>query len=160
MKISDFLAMPSATTIDLVLGDTQRAQIDPLEVSRRKEEILTYCASLPKIANSWRMLVPYAENSELLAKLLVVIGQRVGAWTAYPEQYAPTTAWTKECPIIIRKPSLSAVPKPSRGDLAANTTECPVCFLQMGEPSSSYHDLVREEGSEYCQLCATKSRNR
>lgn len=105
---SDYIALPDCLEKELVrVGPYTDIPID-LNAIRMNEGLLReYFRGLPKY-ESWVDLLPFNDGNEILARMAVVIGDRVGAWKmeSMPLSY--------HHPKIIHK---GGVPKPSRGDL-------------------------------------------
>ena len=162
MDIEKLLAVGMVPSIRVRYGpDIEDAVfIDANAFELNKTELKRYCQSIPN-ANaglSWRLLMPWTGGNGLMAKVLVMLGEMVGAWKAHPPLESPAM-WNRKLHPMIRTGSLvqeapvaSRVPKPSRGDLEAGTQPCRCCKRPMGPTDSVSHDLV-EAGNGYCMDC-------
>ena len=105
---SDYLALPGCLEEELVrIGPYTDVPIDIGAIRMNEKLLREYFRGLPKY-ESWVDLLPFNAGNEILARMAVVIGDRVGAWEmeSKPLSY--------HHPKIIRG---RRVPKPSRGDL-------------------------------------------
>lgn len=98
----DYLALPDCLEreeVEFSPGFT--VDLDLAAVKFNESTLRSFFASFPPYT-SWRDFLPFVNGSDLLAKMYVLVGDRVGAWEM-------STDFS-----ILRK---SKIPKPSRGDL-------------------------------------------
>lgn len=159
MQLEDFLALPGTMCIRLKVGPNLD---DVIEVSQmyyeaNKDDLLEFCLGLPDVdGRNWRTMKEFTGGNGSLAKLLIVLGDMVGAWEMYPDRIIGGSLWTRDHPRILgsKAPSRSRVPKPSAGDLAEGTKPCFCCERDMGKPDSMIHDLIQaSEDSVMCLEC-------
>lgn len=107
---------------------------------------------------SYQALKPYAGNGDL-AKLLIALGDLAGVWKMHPPVRHPEL-WGKSplYPMIaassVAKPEKRRVPKPSAGDLEADTATCTCCERTMGPFDTRIHDLAADaEQPALCSEC-------
>ncbi len=98
----DYLALPGCLEKETIEVDPGfHLDLDIAAIKMNQEHLRSYFASLPPY-RGWYDFLPFVNGVQLLAKLMVLIGNRAGAWEISPGLS------------IVRK---SRIPKPSRGDL-------------------------------------------
>ena len=104
----DYLALPGCLErekVEIYPGFT--VDIDMSAVKLNEHLLRSFFATLPPYT-SWTDFLPFVKGSDLLARMYVLIGDRVGAWKMSPDFS------------ILRK---SKIPKPSQGDLEEEPEE-------------------------------------
>lgn len=150
--LSSLLALPGySQEIEIEPGVT--LNIDPAALEANKDKILAYCRALPASdILSWKYLSHNLQDNEVLSKLLIALGDSLGAWIRHPP-IGLTEAWTADSPSVLYvhpAPIVARVPKPSTGVLEADLVTCPRCYLQMGPPGSTIHDYVEAYPGAEC----------
>ena len=162
--VEEFLATPGLRSIRLRYGPGMEdaVEIDQAVFDQRKQELLDFCLGLDNVEGmSWRLLKQCTGGNGLMAKVLIALGQLVGAWTMHPALDIPQ-AWTSTMyPTIFGRTaptvSPSRTPKPSAGDLEVGTTPCRCCKRPMGPSTSHVHEVFETfDGAGYCSDCAVE----
>jgi hypothetical protein len=158
VNLKEILASQTSQAMAVEIAPGKFIEVDPMMMKSREGELRSYCLSLPVAGGaSWRQLKPWAQNNGDLAKLLIAIGELVGAWKMHPPVTSPEL-WGKSdlYPMISVevKEAPSRVPKPSRGDFDVGTSLCTCCGRMMGPTESTTHDLVESmPGLGLCAEC-------
>ena len=105
---SDYIALPDCLEKELIkIGPHINLPFDLAAIRLNERSLLEYFKGLPKY-ESWVDLLPFNDGNEVLARMSVIIGSKVGAWEVEENPFSYYH------PKIIHK---GGVPKPSRGDL-------------------------------------------
>ncbi len=159
MRIEDFLALPGTLCIRLKVGPGLEdvIEISQMHYDTNKDELREFCLGLPDVeGRNWRTMKEFTGGNGTMAKLLIVLGDMVGAWKMYPDRELGAALWNRDHPRIVRSeaPAKRRVPKPSAGELEQGTKPCFCCSRPMGPPDSVVHDLIQaQEGSTLCLEC-------
>jgi len=156
IDLTTLLAAPLTYSVSVRLTPTQSIDIDIVELEKRKPEILNYCKNLDLTDKlSWKDLQEHTEGNGTMAKLLVAIGDMIGAWSMHPPVHFPDL-WKSSnvFPMILSGTQVidktRRVPKPSAGDMEAGTVTCPKCDLSMGKYGSTIHDYIEAKPGSRC----------
>ena len=150
--LSDLLALHGPGSISIEISPGVHLSIDSFALEERKQDLVSYCRSIsPDEYVTWRGLLPRMDGNETMAKLLIALGDEVGAWVRHPPINLPTL-WTSEHPMVLVQADTSkrSVPKPSAGDLERGLVTCAECGLRMGPFGSTIHDYVEAEPGSRC----------
>ena len=162
MDIPYLLAFPFSPSIQVKIGPLPEdiISVDPEKLEERRDAIKDFCMSLPDTdGTSWQLLKEHTGGNGTMAKLLVALGELVGAWKMHPDPTRPEMWYPSSMlPMIqagsVSKPVSSRMPKPSAGDLEKDTASCACCSRRMGPKDSRVHDLLTSrEDSKLCVEC-------
>jgi hypothetical protein len=153
MLLENLLAAPLTPSIRVRIGPNDAIEVDQAAFENEKEMLRAFCQSIPQADDglSWRVLKAHTGNNGLMAKLLIGLGEVLGIWKMYPDPGLPELWQSSLFPMIqagSMAPSVSEVPKPSRGELEVGES-CACCQRTMNE----YNGLLLE-GYEFCWECA------
>ncbi len=110
----DYLALPDCLEKETVgFAPGFDVDIDMSALKLNQDRLRSFFATFPPYAG-WQDFLPFANGSTLLAKMYVLVGDRVGTWEMSPDFS------------IVRK---SRIPKPSRGDIEEAAEEMPPAAL-------------------------------
>ncbi len=159
-SVGELLAGDRAPCLRLRYGPevTDAVELDREAVEQRKGEILAFCAGLPGADQglSWRQVRAHTSNNGLYAKILIALGDHLGAWTMHPAPELPRL-WRSIHPVILAPKKTKrprGTPKPSRGDLEEDLKPCACCARPMGPADSTVHDLTASDYNEdLCRDC-------
>jgi len=152
LDLADFIALPGMLSTQVEVSPGVVVSVDSLILSSRREELKTYCLSIPQEElTSWKSLLPRTNNNALLAKLLITLGDMEGVWVKHPPNGTPY-AWLPDQPVVLIHSAVpkSRVPKPSAGDLEVNTVLCELCGMRIGKFGSTLHDYVEASPGSKC----------
>jgi hypothetical protein len=157
MKVYDFLAQPGHPCIRVRVGPNLNdvIEVDQAFFDGHKEELLAWCLELPEVEGMhWRTMKIHTEGNGTMAKLLIALGDLVGAWKMHPPRDS-VGLWTRQSPRIASVTRIlppRRVPKPSAGELD-DTKPCFCCERPMGPPSDYRYDLYADEKGDMCVEC-------
>tara|TARA_B100000131_G_scaffold72080_1_gene68390 strand:- start:4861 stop:5481 length:621 start_codon:yes stop_codon:yes gene_type:complete len=156
IDLTSLLAPPLTPSIEIRLSPTQSISVDIVEFEKRKAEILDYCKSMDLEGKlSWKELQEHTDGNGTMAKLLIAMGDLIGAWSMHPPVHLPDL-WrsSNAFPMILSGTQTfdrtRRIPKPSAGDLDVGTVTCPKCNLPMGKYGSKVHDYIEAEPGSKC----------
>ena len=162
MDIHQLVAFPFSPSVQVKIGplpdDVIEVDADGLEA--RRDALKEFCLALPYTDGaSWQLLKEHTGGNGTMAKLLVALGELVGAWKMHPDPTRPEMWYPSSMlPMVqagsVNKPVSSRMPKPSAGDLEKDTTSCACCARPMGPKNSRVHDLLTSrEDPKLCSEC-------
>ena len=105
---SEYIALPGCPEEEVIeIGPSIKVPLDVSAIKLNRQAIIEYFKGLPKY-HSWVDFLPFNDGNEVLARMAVIIGSKVGAWEV------------EENPLSYHHPQIihaGRMPKPSRGDL-------------------------------------------
>ena len=153
MDLTELLALPGCHYLRVQVGPAfdDTVDVDRVALDARGESIKKWCLSL-EVADgtSWKELTRHTDGNGVLAKLLVALGDAVGAWRSLP---LPGGLWTSRSPVVSLLASSKST-KPSAGALEP-VGLCECCRRPVGPEGSILHDLRRAEESDLCEECVS-----